>query len=337
MEISSIGISLLQTFLFMGISPGVIGLLRWMKARLQGRHGPSLLQPYFDLQKLLFRQVKSSENSSWIFKATPGIIFGCLIFIGFLTPIVYLPLNGPITVNTSGPIFADFLSIIYLLALTRFLIALAGMDTGSPFGGMGSGREMLMNFISEPVLVMSLFALVLNSHTTSLPGIMANQYNPDFIEGLKSLFEDPSLWFIFLALLVILLAETGRIPFDNPSTHLELTMIGKAIQLEYGGMQLALLEWAEAMRLTFFIILVLNIFVPFTLAAAGRPAWQNILLLAGFFPKLAVMIFFLALWELTRAKMRLKAVFVPAGLALAFSILAVFIALVINYLEFNTG
>ena len=326
MIIATLVITLLQFTLYLLIAPAVIGTLRWFKARLQGRSGPSPLQPYFDIWKLARRRPVLPETASWVFRAAPVVVFCCMALIGMLTPIVYLPSSELIT-GVVGPPLADFLAIIYLLAFTHFVTGLAGMDSGSPFGGMGSGREMFLHVLSEPVLVLSVFALALNFHTTSLSLTMSRQ----FAAGLGGLLNNPSLWLVFFALVLTLLAESGRIPYDNPATHLELTMIGKAIHLEYSGIYLALLEWADAMRLTFFIVLLLNLFFPFSMAAAGNPGWLNGLLVLGFIPKLAVVILILAVWEITRAKMRLRAVVVPSSIALTFSILAVVIALVVNY------
>jgi formate hydrogenlyase subunit 4 len=320
-------LSAAQMLLFISISPGVLGLLRLVKARLQGRRGPRLYQPYLDLWKLFHKRPVIPEVSSWVFVAAPLIVFACYCFIGVITPLLYLPGWNEVFDGLSGPPLADLLVIVYLLGFTHFVLALAGMDSGSPFGGMGGGREMFLNVISEPALILSVYALAISAHTTSLPGIM--RFCADL--GLKEFINNPSFWLVFLSLCMVMLAEAGRIPFDNPATHLELTMIGKAISLEYSGPFLALLEWAEAMRLTFFLTLILNLLVPFSMLSQGQHPALGILLVGLFILRLVVLVVLLAVWELTRVKLRLRALINPGGLALAFSTLAIFVAVAINY------
>jgi formate hydrogenlyase subunit 4 len=318
----------LQMAFFLAIAPGVLGTLRWIKARIQNRQGPRPWQPYFNLWKLFQRQVVVPDTTSWVFLAAPFIVFGCYALIGAMAPIIYLPSYEQILHEVSGPPLADFLVIVGLTSLARFATALAGMDTGSPFGGMGSSREMFMHVLTEPVFLMVAYGLALTAYTTSLPGVM-NAQPGSFLEA------DPHLILIILILLalaLIMLAEAGRIPFDNPSTHLELTMIGKAVHLEYGGFLLGLLEWAEAMRLTFFLTLLVNLLLPNLLVSAGT-GWLNTIFLVLIYPiKITIVLVFLAFWEETQAKLRLRGVIAPTGLALIFSMIAIIIVFVWHYL-----
>jgi formate hydrogenlyase subunit 4 len=319
--------SVLQMLLFILISPGVLGTLHWMKARLQGRRGALIYQPYLDIWKLLHKRPVIPEVSSWVFFAAPLIVFACYCFLGLIIPVVYLPGSSEIFGQPAGPPLADLLVIVYLLGFTHFVLGLAGMDSGSPFGGMGSGREMFLNVISEPALILSTYAMAISAHTTSLPGIMRFCVDHGFLDFIKN----PSYWLIFLALCMVMLAEAGRIPFDNPSTQLELTMVSKAIALEYSGPFLALLEWAEAMRLTFFMTIILNLLIPFSIATQGQSPLLILLLIGLYLLRLGILSLGLTIWELTRVKLRLRALINPGGIALAFSILAIFVAVAVNY------
>lgn len=317
--------SVLQMFLFIIVSPGVIGTLRALERRLQGRQGPSVIQPYYDLWKWFHRQPVIPVSASWVFHVAPLVVFCCFALAGFLLPIVYLPAWG--FEDPWGPPLADFIVIAGLLSLGRFMIGLAGMDCGSPYSGLGSAREMYMHFMAEPVLLLSAYSLALNSHTTSLNGIMHIGQKA----GLVGLFSNPSLWFCGIALVIIMLSEVGRIPFDSPDSHLELTMLGKAILLEYSGPHLALLEWAEAMRLTFFMAFIMNLFFPFWLAAPAAGAEVNLIRILLFPLKLFLMIIILSIWETTRPKLRLGRVLGPGSAALAFAIMAVIVAVMMEF------
>lgn len=319
--------SIVEMLLFVWISPGVLGMLRWMESRLQNRNGPRIYQPYLDLWKLFHKRPVLPIVSSWVFTAAPLIVFTCYCFIGLIIPVIYLPATDEIFKQLDGPPLADLLVLIYVLGFTHFALGLAGMDSGSPFGGMGSSREMFLNLISEPALILSTYALSISARTTSLPGIMRYCVELD----LTDFIGNPSLWLVFLSLCMVMLAETGRIPFDNQSTHLELTMIGKAISLEYSGPFLALLEWAEAMRLTFFMTLILNLLLPFSLASQGQSAITVLLLTCAYILRLGTLTLCLAIWEMTRVKLRLLALINPGGIALAFSLLAIFVAVARNY------
>jgi formate hydrogenlyase subunit 4 len=321
MLLNRVFILIFETLVYLSIAPGVLGVLRLVKARLQGRQGPPPYQTYLDLWKYFHRRSVIPESASWVFHAAPSVVFGCLLLLGVFTPIFYLG-----SINSAGSLslnwyYADMLALIYILGLARFAIALAGMDSGSPFGGLGSSREMFINFLVEPSLFLCLYALALNAGTSNLSGIIWRhiEMGPGFM------FREPALLLVGLALCLILLAEAGRLPVDNPATHLELTMTGKAIQLEYSGPHMALLEWAEAMRLTLFMTLLLNLFLPVLLANPQQPWLMQVLLVIAYPFKLFVFILLLAIWEMLQTKLRLRSLPRQAGVALVFSILAVLV------------
>jgi len=325
----------LQVALYVGIAPGVIGILRWLQARLQGRHGPRPGQPYRDLWKLFHKKPVIPETASWIFSAVPLVVFSCYLLLGLLIPIAYLPPEAGFSKITFNSLFgwpwADLLLLVYLLGLARFAVALAGMDAGSPFGDLGSSREMFLHFLAEPTLIFVVYALALKAHTTNLPAVLQHFLKLVRGRGLGELYFDPALWLIVLALSLVTLAEAGRIPFDNPGSHLELTMIGKAIHLEYAGPHLAFLEWAEAMRLTFFLTLLMDLFFPYLLASPEQTPLVNTFLILVFPLKLFLFLILLTVWEMTRTKIRLRTVTGPATLALVLSMLAVVIVVLRDF------
>jgi len=233
------------------VSPFCVGFIRKIKAKMQNRQGASVFQPYKDLWKLLHKDEVISKDASWIFKYAPFIIFAVTIIVGASIPLFASFLNNKLT--------GDLLVIVYTLSIGTFFLALAGMDTGSGFGGFGSSREMTISALAEGGFIFSLLTVALIAGTTNLflisgSGMFANsQY-----------FLPISL--AFAGFLIILLAETARFPFDNPATHFELTMIHEAMILEYSGKKLALMEWASANKLVIFIALAANLFFPFGIA-----------------------------------------------------------------------
>ncbi|HEY3296117.1 MAG TPA: NADH-quinone oxidoreductase subunit H [bacterium] len=241
----------LHIILIPALSPFYVGLTRKIKARLQNRTGASCFQPYRDLQKLFAKDEVISEDASWLFRAAPYLIFAVTLIVGASIPLLSTALTNPLT--------GDFLVVVYLLALGTFFLALAGMDTGSGFGGFGSSREMLVAALSEAGLVLSLLTLALISHSTNLTTIAAT------ITALPFPAFAPIL-LAFVGFAIALLAETCRYPFDNPATHLELTMIHEAMLIEYSGKRLALMEWASANKYLLFIALGANLFFPWGIA-----------------------------------------------------------------------
>src|SRR5207245_1731006 len=192
----------------------------------------------------------------------------------------------------------------YLLGFARFALALAGMDAGTPFGGMGSSREMFVNVLAEPVLILVILALTLQRHTTDLIRIFSS------LSLTGTIFSLSALLLLWLALAFVAIMDNGLLPIDNPSTHLELTMIQKALHLEYSGRNLALIEWGEAMRLTFFLTLLGDLLI-----ARNMPIFPGVsgavLMPLLYITKLLIGIALLALFEITQIKLRLRRVVIP--------------------------
>src|SRR6059036_531931 len=247
-----------QTIVLLAVSPFIVGLIRKVKARLQIRRGASIFQPYADLAKLFRKQPVVSTSTSWIFTVTPYILFASTLAAGLLVPVF---------VSRTPLAFAgNIIALVYLLALGTFFLMLAGLDAGSAFGGMGSSREAIVASLTEPAMILSIFAIALTKGSTNLSTIV---HKTALLEGIVT---DPSPYLMALAaLFIVALAETGRMPVDNPATHLELTMIHEAMVLEYSGRYLALIEWASALKLLVFFVLLGNLFVPWGLATALTP------------------------------------------------------------------
>lgn len=244
----------IQLILVPALSPLGIGLIKKIKAKLQNRQGASIFQPYKDLWKLLHKDEVISADASWIFRVAPFFVFVVTIIVGGSIPLFASFLQSTVT--------SDMLIIIYTLAIGTFFLALAGMDTGSAFGGFGSSREMTIAALAEGGFIFSLLTLALIGGTTNLFGISAailSSYSQSFLPILLA----------FAGFFIVLLAETARFPFDNPATHLELTMIHEAMILEYSGKRLALMEWASANKLLIFASLGANLFFPFGIAQSG--------------------------------------------------------------------
>jgi formate hydrogenlyase subunit 4 len=244
-------IEIFQIALLLFMAPVFVGWVKMVKCWFQGRTSPSLLQPYRDIRKLLSKDVTLAENASWIFRFTPYLVFGISVLAGGIIPMVStdLPLSAT----------ADVIALVALFAIARFFTALAGMDIGTAFGGMGASREMTIASLAEPAMLMAVFAVSLVGRSTSLSQIVL------IISQGHSLLR-PSLVFALLAFILIALAETGRVPVDNPATHLELTMIHEAMILEYSGRHLALIEWAGMMKLFLFTVLGIASFFPWGIA-----------------------------------------------------------------------
>ena len=257
MNLSPFITEILQILIVLGISPAFVGWVRMLKCWSQGRTSAGLFQPYRDIRKLFAKNVVLAENASWVFRFTPYLVFGTTVLAGGIIPMlsVDLPLSAT----------ADVIVLVALFAIARFFTALAGMDTGTAFGGMGSSREMTIASLAEPAMLMAIFTLSLASRSTSLSQIIQVIYSGQI--ALR-----PYLAFAFLAFVLITLAETGRIPVDNPSTHLELTMVHEAMILEYSGRHLALIEWAGMMKLLLFMALGAVLFFPWGIDVTGTVA-----------------------------------------------------------------
>lgn len=278
----------MQISLIPALSPFFVGVIRKIKAKLQNRQGASVFQPYRDLKKLFNKDEVISEDASWIFRFSPYLIFAITIVVGASVPLF--------TVFFVSNVIGDFLVIVYLLAFSTFFLALAGMDTGSAFGGFGSSREMTVSALAEGGLIFSLLTLAIAGHSTNLFAIAQATTK-------MSLLSLVPIVLAFFGFGVVALAETGRFPFDNPATHLELTMIHEAMILEYSGKRLALMEWAAANKLVIFAALGMNLFFPWGLAVSLSVAGVA-LGLAWFVAKVLVLCAVIAVLESSIAKYR---------------------------------
>jgi formate hydrogenlyase subunit 4 len=291
-----------QTIVLLAVSPFIVGLIRKVKARLQVRRGASVFQPYADLAKLFRKQPVVSTTTSWIFTATPYIVFASTLAAGLLVP-VFLS-STPL--NFAGNIIA----LVYLLALGTFFLMLAGLDAGSAFGGMGSSREAIVASLTEPAMILSIFAIALTAGSTNLSTFV---HKTALLEGIVI---DPTPHLMALAaLFIVAIAETGRVPVDNPATHLELTMIHEAMILEYSGHYLALIEWGVALKQLVLMTLLVNIFFPVGVGSTFTAA-ALVSGLATFLAKLLLLALAVVLVETSNAKLRLFRV--PELLSVAF-------------------
>jgi len=277
-----------QLIFIPALSPLCIGIIRKIKAKLQNRDGASVFQPYKDLWKLMHKDEVISSDASWIFRHSPYIVFSTTLVIGASIPLFASYLTNVFT--------GDILVVAYTLALGTFFLALAGMDTGSAFGGFGSSREMTVSALAEGGLILALFTAALASGTTNL----------FVLSGSGTLMVATHLLpttLAFIGFFIVLLAETGRFPFDNPATHLELTMIHEAMILEYSGKRLALMEWAAANKFLIFAALGANVFFPYGIAESAA-ASALALGVAALAAKVLIFCLGVGIIESTTAKLR---------------------------------
>jgi len=293
-------LQLIQGLLAAALAPLVLGWLNQCRAWLQNRTAPSLLQPYRVLRKLLRKEVVLAVNASWLFRLAPYIVFACMVLAGSIVPLIATDLPFALA--------ADVIALVGLFALARVFMALAAMDVGTAFGSLGSRREMLIAALAEPALLMVFFTPALISQSTALTTIV-----DQFSNGALQLY--PSMAFAAIAFVMVLLAENARIPVDNPSTHLELTMVHEAMILEYSGRHLALMDWAHALKLTVYMAIGIALFLPWGVAHPHE--WLGLpLALVALAAKLALFGAGLALLETLAAKMRIFKV--PEFLGMAF-------------------
>ncbi|MDD2766622.1 MAG: NADH-quinone oxidoreductase subunit H [Candidatus Moranbacteria bacterium] len=279
---------LLQGLFVPVVSPLCVGVIKKIKARLQNRQGASIVQPYRDLWKLFHKDERVSRDASWIFFVAPFIVFTVTIFVGWNIPLFSLVSGLSLT--------SDALVIVYALALGTFFLALSGMDIGGAFGGFGSSREMTLSALAEGGFIFSLLTLALMAGTTDLFDIASH---PLFHNGQYFI----PVVLAFSGFFIVLLAETARFPFDNPATHLELTMIHEAMILEYSGKRLALMEWASANKLVVFFALGANIFFPIGLSSSVSMS-ALLIGIGALLLKLFVFCIVIALIESSMAKFR---------------------------------
>jgi formate hydrogenlyase subunit 4 len=283
-------VAMVQAVLVAAAAPVLVGLMRAVRSRLEGRAGGRVAQPWRDLRKLLRKEPVSPADAGVFFRAAPAVLMATSLLVAAAVP--YLTTAGPPGLSV------DLIAVVGLLLLGTAALALAGLDTGTAFGGMGASREMTIAALVEPTLLLSVFALSTRVGSTDLGAIVAAG-----IADPARVFAPASL-LAAAALAVAVLAEAGRLPVDNPATHLELTMVHEAMVLEYAGRDLALVEWASAMRLTLLLGLLANLFVPW--GVAGSLSFAALIIAAvAFLAKLAVLAALLAAGEVFAAKMRL--------------------------------
>lgn len=302
MSVAGWFMALLQTLLFVAVAPLFSAWIKRVKCWLQNRRPPLLTQSYRDLRRLFAKRILLAENASLIFRVTPYLVFGTTVLAAAVTPFI--------SIDLPTATITDAIALTGFFAFARFFLVLAGLDIGTAFGGMGSSREMTISSLAEPVMLMMVFTVSMVAASTNLTTVIA------FIEQ-QMVMTRPSLWFAALGFLLVIIAETGRIPVDNPATHLELTMIHEAMILEYNGRFLALLEWAAQLKLLIYAVLAINIFNPWGIAHSASPG--DLLIAAGALGlKLMVFGALLALAETSMAKMRFFRV--PVFLMLAFTL-----------------
>ena len=295
-----------QMLLVLLLSPLLTGFVRKVKARLLSRRGPPVLQPYRDLIRLMRKEVVLAESASWLFRVVPYIVFAGTWVAASLVPTF-----------RSGLLFswsADLIALIALLGSARFFLALAGLDVGTSFGGIGSSREVMIASLAEPAMIMIIFTLALIAGSTQLSTMAGFMISGEV--GLRV-----SLGLALLALIMVALAENGRIPIDNPATHLELTMVHEAMVLEYSGRHLALIDLSSQLKLLFYISVIGCLFAPWGIAPPNGSAAEIAIGVASYVAKLAVGGVLLAVFETSIAKMRVFRVPAFLGAALMLGLL----------------
>jgi formate hydrogenlyase subunit 4 len=295
-----------QMLIVLLMAPLLTGLVRKLRARMLRRQGPPVIQPYRDLARLMRKEVVLADSASWLFRVIPYLIFAATWVAASLVP----------TFRT-GLLFswsADLIAIIALLGSARFALALAGLDVGTSFGGIGSSREVMIASLAEPAMIMIVFTLALIAGSTQLSTMAGFLESPAV--GLRV-----SLGLALIALIMVAIAENARIPVDNPATHLELTMVHEAMVLEYSGRHLALIELSSALKLLLYISLIACVFAPWGLAGPGAGIGTLALGALAYLGKLAVGGFLLAVFETSIAKMRVFRVPEFLGAALMLGLL----------------
>lgn len=297
-----------QAVLVVALAPALTGWVRLVKSRLVGRRGPSILQPYRDLARLLRQEVVLAEEATWFFRSVPYVGFAILWTAAALIPTfaVDLPLDPT----------ADLIALIALLGAQRFLTALAGMDVGTAFGGLGTSREIMIASFAEPAMMLVMFAVAVLVGSTALSEVA--RYVIVTGVGLRV-----TLALALLSTLMVAIAENGRVPIDNPATHLELTMVHEAMILEYSGRHLALIELGAMVKLQAYVALISCVFIPWGLAGSWSGPRAVPLGLLAFLGKWLVLGVGLAVFETTIAKMRVFRVGEFLGGALLLALMGV--------------
>jgi len=280
---------LVQLVLVLVLAPLLSGVTRKIKSRLLRRRGPPVFQPYRDILKLIRKETVIADNASWLFRTAPYVIFATTWIAAALIP--------TFAAGLAFSAAADVIVIVALLGTARFFLALAGLDVGTSFGGIGSSREMMFASLAEPAMLLVVFTVSLFAGSTQLSSISAHMTGPAV--GLNI-----SLALALVALVIVAIAENARIPVDNPATHLELTMVHEAMILEYSGRHLALIEAAASMKLLLYVSLIACIFTPWGTTVAGSNTLAYVIALGAYALKLLAFGFALVVFETAIAKMR---------------------------------
>jgi formate hydrogenlyase subunit 4 len=303
-----LAIDFIQVLLLAGTAPLLRGVIGRIKARIQNRRGASVFRPYADLWKLLHKEDLSAPTASLLFRMSPAILFAATLAAAAFVPV----LHASALLGNRG----DFILLVYLLALARFFLMLGALDGGSSFGGMGASREALVSTLAEAPLLLGFIAISIVSHSANIAAMV------HWTIG-RQLFQlSPVHAFAFVAIAIVTIAETGRVPVDNPTTHLELTMIHEAMVLEYSGPSLALIEWSNALKLNLMFSLLIALFAPWGIATGGSLA-AGAIAIAIWLLKIALMALALAALESSVAKLRMYLVPEFLGTACALAVLAV--------------
>ncbi len=274
-----------QFIIIIFFAPLVNGVIKRLKANMQGRQGPGVLQSYYDLIRLFKKDMVISTVTSWIFKSTPYIVFVSTVAAAMIVPVI--------TTKSPYGLMGDMIALIYIFALARFFMALAGLDAGTAFGGEGSSREMTVAILVEPMMMLALFTAAISAGSTNI-AVIADMHGRSYT---------PSHLLALSAFMVAIIAETGRVPVDNPDTHLELTMIHEGMILEYSGRYLALMEWAHSIKQMVLFTLAMDIFLPFGIMQDAGVVGLALSLVI-YAAKMLGMSALMAVVESTRAKVR---------------------------------
>ena len=305
---ASIAGMLIQTVLLVVLGPLVTGIVQKIKARLQCRQGASVWQPYFDLAKWFRKGTVQSDTASPFFRAVPVLVLAATLTAAAMVPVLRA------TTGSSPLPFGDAILLVSLLALARFLCAIGALDAGGAFGGMGASREMTVGLLVEPAMMMVVFSVAIAGGTTELGGLAARPHA-------LAAWSAPEL-LAFFAMLVLIPAETGRIPVDNPDTHLELTMLHEGMLLEHSGPGLACIVLATHVKQIAILAMTAALFLPYGMARGSSPL-EFLVALAAFAAKIAGFAVFLGVMESSYAKLRFFRVPQFLGLGLLCAFLAV--------------
>lgn len=283
-------LALVQAAFLISVSPLITGMVKKFKALMQHRKGADIFQPYRDLAKLFRKDETISESTSILFRIIPYICFAAMVLLAFMVPVFFTDLLAP---------YGDLITMVYLFTLYRFCMVLGGLEGGSVFGGMGSSREMMMSVLIEPALLLAIMSVcVLSNGGTSIEAV------PALLIGMGTAAFCPALILAAASFIITMVAENARIPFDNPATHLELTMVHEAMLLEYSGRGLALMELSSQMRLAIFMTILGTVFIPWGISLGTEPV-DLLVGLVSIMLKLVVVSFFLAMLESAISKSRL--------------------------------